>query len=1706
MSHCRDGEESEAAAEIKRALEEACHEAGIALSPEMSPRQFGLRPKTRDAPAHAGDLEGWLRSQRKRSTRLQQSKSSAALCAGLGCDASAKRGSSQGSADLQTSPPVAEKSLAERLGDAVELDVALGRVPWQSLVSVHRTEHRKPGRGKRCDRHPHRGKTLLDCLMCRAPQALSRHQSYYPPSTIRLDSAFIRLFAHSNKMQLSLLSVLLQLVLCCKPLSWSIVLFMGRGRGLSGIGFVSVLQYTVNSGGLVFFAIFKPQGQVVGESAACIKFSATRLATQSERLGGELARHLHVATPQARVIHTSSSEWQELRATVKAVQARAASAADAADEMLGATCEEMLEALRLSRCFLLMGYVHGRPLLDSPQAFDTQVAAESSAYALGRVMVLDLVLRNEDRLVCRRLGWRGNAANLIFAMNQLIAPPRTEPAEDVSKSGDAAPAWSSCTPGHGGTAPMKPFCRQQTHAQSQDYMRGGQDHCGSAVVIDSGICRRPPSGKAALDRAEYPKLVELLLNDSLVAAEVLAEVTGGRLGSENDATASTSNGSRSNVGKRNDLRQDRTTASFQQGFRAAIEDTWQLQSMLSRLHHLLDEMLRVFVEYVGTAGSPQAMGVGMQLFGGAFKAAYSAAKPSAEKVDPRHACKARTPGDDFAGGKVSRDGPSSRSADAADSEAKSALTSTQPEATSFGPTFAPAAQPPEVKSPHLPALNLDMLSLLSKDPLAAPCAEDSDVGRKALQLIAAMEAQVDLQQLEDSDTTREAGTNTTASWNEVGISAKEGHDDGIASSKEASSTGRSQVLSHRKPHTSRRLWHTGPDGLRSSPARLTMKIKGVRRTARDDNELSEQLELWDMLMREQAQEMCRAQSFTTGFLDGGGSHSLVDSYELKVRLEHVLERIALILQGAATERPSQIMPHLYIGGAVAARSIYTLEHLGITHIVSLCPSELLDLPGEQDTSKFQYLLCEVKDAVNEDISRFFEEVCDFIDGAAATSDGKVLVHCYEGRSRSVAITLAYLMMRKSRTLAGAWSEVRAAHPRALPNDGFMRKLVELDRTLHSGTASMEWRDRRPTVQVCPWCARDIGMSSDSLRVHIRRSHPDLYSLNAAPDNAIQKPSATDDVARRGARPAGVQRAPSVRAASGKAANPWPSPPLTALALAASGGRLQLASCCDVPASPSAKNGCDDAADARPAAAAAATARVPPSVGGPAFLGQVFTLCDSSRSGLVGVRGVVGPVPPLPFLPKAVNKHIAAWFEQMLRRVVEEGPTFCFFVNKADGVRYLRKVQALHAPAPELASSSVRGCPLEAAYQSFKRNPRIFKFVANDSQVKVARGLLHKEGGRAAARAFMGVPVFTAQDLTIAVHTSAGIKWSASQGPLCCFSCRADSAARFRPYFFDARQLNSLVGDSVDHYYEAVRQARAVQRRRQLADADATSSAEADDDADGLVDPPELHDLMEEMGQHSGGVLPPVESVLAKAAECRLADCVDNVLLGRRWARRLTGLQPSFSVLVDSFERRAQAAEAGSLSLDEDLKKLGEGGTGAAAALPGEHSVEQRQREGHSMPAEARAPAVSSSNGSGSSSSSPAAPRGWLPSLWARARAMREVAAERGAASKSRESAESSGRGPSSGGGAPGPKTSHQGPSLLPRLTMLGIVVKGSSDGLSDTSLQQAMAAAARDFEEKARGGAGTGDGGDREHVPLFIADLAEPMEAWGEPAEIASKD
>ncbi|GKB50535.1 dual specificity protein phosphatase PHS1 [Tanacetum coccineum] len=75
-------------------------------------------------------------------------------------------------------------------------------------------------------------------------------------------------------------------------------------------------------------------------------------------------------------------------------------------------------------------YAHGSPLLENSSAFKTQKAAEKTSAALGRILMLDLVIRNEDRLPRRYLQWRGNSTNLLLADKMSTANHALEDAFD----------------------------------------------------------------------------------------------------------------------------------------------------------------------------------------------------------------------------------------------------------------------------------------------------------------------------------------------------------------------------------------------------------------------------------------------------------------------------------------------------------------------------------------------------------------------------------------------------------------------------------------------------------------------------------------------------------------------------------------------------------------------------------------------------------------------------------------------------------------------------------------------------------------------------------------------------------------------------------------------------------------------------------------------------------------------------------------------------------------------------------------------------------------------------------------------------------------------------------------------------------------------------------------------------------------------------
>ncbi|XP_078439406.1 dual specificity protein phosphatase family protein isoform X2 [Wolffia australiana] len=657
------------------------------------------------------------------------------------------------------------------------------------------------------------------------------------------------------------------------------------------------LEVTVNSGGVVFFALF---GSPSRESAAVMKIASSRMATQSERLGYELAKLLGVCTPQARIIHSSSPEWQEIKTAAE--KARRLASDDAGE----ITCSELLEALELSRCLLLMNYVHGSSLLESTSGFCSLEAAEQTAAALGRVLLLDLVIRNEDRLPCRHLGWRGNPSNLLHAHMELSLVDRNGELEGEKSSMDI-----------------------------------------KVMAIDSSVPRRPPAGKRLKDQADYPKLVELLLNSAEFSSNLLHEISRGRLGLPSSEEAASSGDSSLSSSTWSVTDAAAIVNGFRGGFRAALRDLQGFHLFLLTLNQKLDSQLRSFLNLI----------------------CRSSGEAEKEEVG---ALDSHIHGDTI--GKISE--------------------------------LCMQRATPRLSSPGGRA------GFESPSPLSR-CFRDNGENRSL---------------------------------------------------------------------------------------RLTMKLRDFSKLSKSDGELNIEMEQWNENFRNEVLRLCQDNHFNSGFFDGGDSSFAIDAYELKVRLEHILERIALITDAANTEKPSWVTAGMFIGGALAARSTNTLHYLGISHILCLCANEI----GQSDSQfpdQFQYKNFSISDDDDEDISGLFEEAFEFID-AVERWGGKVLVHCFEGRSRSATVVLAYLMQRKKLKLVEAWNLLKKAHSRAQPNDGFARVLVDMEKKLH-GAVSMQWQHRRPTIKVCPICGKNAGLSSSSLKLHLQKSHKNISSGSVDSAMAIE---------------------------------------------------------------------------------------------------------------------------------------------------------------------------------------------------------------------------------------------------------------------------------------------------------------------------------------------------------------------------------------------------------------------------------------------------------------------------------------------------------------------------------------------------------------------------------------------------------------------------
>ncbi|KAE8304737.1 Dual specificity phosphatase, catalytic [Giardia duodenalis] len=142
---------------------------------------------------------------------------------------------------------------------------------------------------------------------------------------------------------------------------------------------------------------------------------------------------------------------------------------------------------------------------------------------------------------------------------------------------------------------------------------------------------------------------------------------------------------------------------------------------------------------------------------------------------------------------------------------------------------------------------------------------------------------------------------------------------------------------------------------------------------------------------------------------------------------------------------SKITEFLYLSSLTAAQNTELLQKNKITHVINCC---LESQSPKYGVPNLACLLLKLRDTGLENIDSLFLEAIAFIH--EARMQGKaVLVHCYQGVSRSASLVIAYIMWANDLSYEEAYSHVRSCRGVVAPNTGFVFRLVSWWRRRHS---------------------------------------------------------------------------------------------------------------------------------------------------------------------------------------------------------------------------------------------------------------------------------------------------------------------------------------------------------------------------------------------------------------------------------------------------------------------------------------------------------------------------------------------------------------------------------------------------------------------------------------------------------------------------------
>ena len=141
-----------------------------------------------------------------------------------------------------------------------------------------------------------------------------------------------------------------------------------------------------------------------------------------------------------------------------------------------------------------------------------------------------------------------------------------------------------------------------------------------------------------------------------------------------------------------------------------------------------------------------------------------------------------------------------------------------------------------------------------------------------------------------------------------------------------------------------------------------------------------------------------------------------------------------------------IKDFLYISSYKTASTVTDLKNLKITNIIN-CSGDLCEnLSPEASLLNIEYLTMNIRDNVSENIECLFFKCINYIN-KVKEQNGRVLIHCYKGVSRSVSIVICYLIYLYKWTYDEAFDFVQSKRSIANPNIGFYLQLKTFQKRL-----------------------------------------------------------------------------------------------------------------------------------------------------------------------------------------------------------------------------------------------------------------------------------------------------------------------------------------------------------------------------------------------------------------------------------------------------------------------------------------------------------------------------------------------------------------------------------------------------------------------------------------------------------------------------------